>query len=101
MDDDIKELTNEEIKEKLKDYPGWEYKDNKLIKTLNFKDFSDGLDFLNKLIPYCNQIDHHPDVHIYYKKWIFELTRYSIGGKVTERDFEVARKIDELKEGRG
>jgi 4a-hydroxytetrahydrobiopterin dehydratase len=93
---DLQPLSESEIASRLKDFPGWEYKENKLVKTLHFKDFSEGLDFLNKLIPFCNKIDHHPDVHIYFRKWIFELTRYSIGGKVTARDFTVAKKIEEL-----
>jgi len=67
-----------------------------IIGKLKIKDFSDGLDLLNKLIPFCNKIYHHPNVHIYFRQWIFELTRYSIGGKVTERDFTIARKIEKL-----
>ena len=94
--DDLNPLLGKVIEKKLKDFPGWEFRDNKLIKQFQFKDFSDVLDFLNKLIPYCNKLDHHPDVHIYFRKVTFELTRYSIGGKVTARDFDVARKIETL-----
>jgi 4a-hydroxytetrahydrobiopterin dehydratase len=98
---DLEPLDEKAIRKKLVSYSGWKLKDNKLVKTLQFKDFSDGLSFLNKLNLFCNKIDHHPDVHIYYRKWIFELTRYSIGGKVTDRDFKVARKIDDLIQARG
>ena len=35
----------------------------------------------------------HPDVHIAYGEVTFELTRYDIVGKVTDRDIEVAKKI--------
>jgi pterin-4a-carbinolamine dehydratase len=38
-------------------------------------------------------VDHHPDVHIAYGDVTFELTRYDLGGKVTDRDVEVAKKI--------
>ncbi len=93
-------MTEKDIKLRLKDFPGWKYKDKTLIKKFQFKDFSDGLDLLNKLIPFCNKIDHHPNVHIYFRSWIFELTRYSVGGKVTERDFTVAKKIEELYKNR-
>lgn len=93
---DLEPLSESVIAAKLKDFPGWKYKDHTLTKTFKFKDFSDGLDLLNKLIPFCNKIDHHPNVHIYFRQWIFELIRYSVGGKVTERDFTVAKKIEEL-----
>jgi pterin-4a-carbinolamine dehydratase len=38
-------------------------------------------------------VDHHPDVHIAYGDVTFELARYDVGGKVTDRDVEVAKKI--------
>jgi 4a-hydroxytetrahydrobiopterin dehydratase len=92
----LEPLSKEEIMSNLKKLTGWEYRDNKILKQFQFKNFQDSLDFINKLVPFCNKIDHHPDIHIYYSKVTFELTRYSIGGKVTERDFTVAEKIEEL-----
>ena len=35
----------------------------------------------------------NPDVHIAYGEVTFELTRYDMGAKVTDRDVEVAKKI--------
>ena len=93
---DLKPLTHKEIKAKLAKFPGWKFKDNKISKQFPFKSFTRALVFVNKLRPFCNRIDHHPDIHIYYKKINFELQRFSIGGKVTERDFTVARQIERL-----
>ena len=45
---------------------------------------------------YFETIDHHPDCHIFYGKVCFELTRYDIGGTVTDRDVEVAKKISSV-----
>lgn len=92
----LRPLSEKEIKAKLKNFPGWQYAKNKIAKTFEFVSFSDGLKLVNKLAPFCNKIDHHPDICIYYKKINFALTRYSIGGKVTNRDFKVASKIEEL-----
>ena len=93
---DLKQLTKAEIKAKLAKFPGWKFKDNKIGKQFVFKSFTDAVAFVNKLRPFCNRIDHHPDIHIYYKKINFELQRFSIGGKVTERDFTVAQEIERL-----
>ena len=38
--------------------------------------------------------DHHADVHIFYNGIRFGLSRYDAGGKVTDRDVEVAKKIE-------
>ncbi len=95
MDKDLVALTENQITERLKTIPGWSYGNNKIFRQFEFESFNSGLEFVNDLAPFFNKIDHHPDIHIYYKKILFELTRFSIRGKVTERDFTVAKKISE------
>lgn len=98
---DLMPLPEAEVREKLKALlSGWEYKNNRIVKTFEFGAIMDGIKLLDKLIPYCNSIDHHPDIHIYFKKFIFELTRWDAGEKVTARDFVVAKKIEELYKNR-
>lgn len=96
MEDDLKILTKDEIDEKLMNFPGWAYHDDKISKEFTFGSFSEAVEFVNKLAPFCNNIDHHPDIHIYYKKILFDLQRFSVGGKVTPRDFTVASEIERL-----
>ena len=96
MEEDLKILSEQEIKEKLNDFPGWEYHDDKITKEFVFESFDKAVEFINKLAPFCNKIDHHPDIHIYYKKIVFDLQRFSVGGKVTLRDFAVASEIERL-----
>lgn len=93
---DIKILTQEEIKEALKELPGWDYKENKISKEFKFADFMGSLNFINALAPFCEANDHHPDMHIFYNKILFELQRFDIGGKVTDRDILVAKEIERL-----
>jgi 4a-hydroxytetrahydrobiopterin dehydratase len=82
--------------ERLGNFPGWIYKNNKIIKEFKFDSFMSGINLILKLGVFCYEIDHNLDIHIYYKKILFELQRFSAGGKVTEREFTIARKIDEL-----
>lgn len=90
-------LTEEEIRSRLtKELPGWSYAGDKISKQFSFSDFMDALNFINRLAPYFEEVDHHPDMHIFYSKVLFELQRFDIGGKVTDRDFLVATKIEEL-----
>lgn len=94
MEEDIKILSDEEIEKNLIKVPGWKREGDKIVKQFGFRSFEDGIDFIKNLTPFFNKIDHHPDLHIYYKKITFELTRYSVGGKITERDFLVAEEIE-------
>lgn len=89
-------LTPEEIQERLKSVPGWSYENDKIKKEFKLNDFIDVLGFVNMLAPFCEKIDHHPDIHIFYSKILFELQRFDIGGKVTDKDFMVAEEIERL-----
>lgn len=97
---DTKEpLTNEAIETKLRDLPGWSFEDDKIKKEFKFPDFLTAIDFINRLSPFFQENDHHPDMHISYNRIKFELQRFDIGGKVTELDFIVASKIEESFKG--
>lgn len=86
-------LTPKELKRVLPRLGGWKLKDNKLVHMFEFQDFVHSLSFINSMVVYFETVDHHPDVHIAYGEVTFELTRYDVGGKVTDRDVEVAKKI--------
>lgn len=89
-------LSEEEIQKELKTVPGWTYKDNKISKQFKFDDFMDAIHFIDKAAMFFEAEDHHPDMTINYSKVLFELQRYDIGGKVTNKDFIIARKLEEL-----
>lgn len=96
MRTDIHELNLAQITEKLNEFPGWEFGDNKIKKEFKFKDFLSALDFLNKMKDFFEKNDHHPDIHIYYSRIVFELSRWDVGGKVTNMDFVTAAEIERV-----
>ncbi len=53
------------------------------------------MDFLKRIQPVADSMNHHPDVCIYYSKVIIELTTHDEGG-ITKMDFDLAMKIDSL-----
>jgi 4a-hydroxytetrahydrobiopterin dehydratase len=87
-------LTNEELEIVLQRLPGWAVDNGQLAKEFKFKDFIDSMGFVNRLVPYFESKDHHPDVHIFYNRVKFELSRHDIGGKITALDGEVAKHIE-------
>jgi 4a-hydroxytetrahydrobiopterin dehydratase len=66
-----------------------------LIKNFEFPNFKAALVFVNKVGALAEKANHHPDLNLgwgYVKVW---LTSHDAHG-VTERDLELAKKIDEL-----
>ena len=86
-------LTKKELGTILPRLSGWKLAGNKLSRTFEFQDFVHSLSFVNSLVAYFETVDHHPDVYIVYGEVTFELTRYDVGGKVTDRDVEVRRNL--------
>ncbi|BFI76318.1 4a-hydroxytetrahydrobiopterin dehydratase [Sulfurisphaera ohwakuensis] len=91
----MKKLTEKEISEELNKMKGWSLKGNVIEKTFLFHDFKEAVNFLNKVQPIADSMNHHPDVCIYYNKVIVQLTTHDAGG-ITDLDVELAKKIDEL-----
>ena len=91
--DKPKILTPKELRVVMPRLAGWKLARNKLSRTFEFQDFVQSLSFVNGLVAYFETMDHHPDVLIAYGDVTFDLTRYDVGGKVSDRDVEVAKKI--------
>lgn len=70
--------------------------DSKLKKEFKFKNFKQALEFVNKVGEVAEEANHHPDIAIHYNKVILELTTHDKGA-LTEKDFKLAQKIDEIK----
>lgn len=73
----------------------WTKENNSLNKTFTLNSYSEIVDFLKYTAAKCDEMDHHPDVHIHsYKKLKISLTTHS-EGKVSELDYELAQYFDE------
>ena len=94
--DKPKVLSKKELSAIMPRLSGWKLAGNKLVRTFEFQDFVQSLSFINGLVAYFETVDHHPDVRIAYGEVTFELTRYDLGGRVTDRDVEVAKKISSV-----
>ena len=92
----IRILQKEEIYKELKKLPGWQYKDGRLLKTYEFKEFMYVIHLIDRLAPFFEKLDHHADMEIEHRKITFKLWRFDIGMKVTNYDVLEARKIEEL-----
>jgi 4a-hydroxytetrahydrobiopterin dehydratase len=86
-------LSPDQITDKLKSLPGWEYKGNAIVKLFRFKEFMDGIEFVGRVAEIAEAADHHPDITINYTRVTFSCSTHSDGG-VTEKDFKLASNIE-------
>lgn len=89
-------LSDEDVQARLGELgEGWEKYGNSLRKEFKFDDFSGAVDFVNRLTPIANELNHHPDVFLSWGLARVSLISHSEHG-ITEKDFELAKKLDEL-----
>ena len=94
----IPRLNPDQVKGYLSAVPKWQLtSDGKAIRReWVIKDFSTALDFFERIGKVAEAEDHHPDLHLTgYRKTAVELSTHAIGG-LSENDFILAAKIDQL-----
>jgi 4a-hydroxytetrahydrobiopterin dehydratase len=85
-----------QITESLKSLPGWTFEGNKLRKTYKFNDFPEAMAFLVRLSYEAENRNHHPEIFNCYNRLEIGLNTHDAGGKVTDRDIELALAIEKL-----
>lgn len=90
-------LNQNEINERLVKTKGWKFENNQIGKEFVLKDFKSALDFVNKAGALAESMDHHPDILMHsWNKVKITVSTHSEGG-ITEKDFKLAGKIEEIK----
>ncbi len=74
----------------------WQEKNNKLYRKFQFKDFSEAFAFMTRVALEAEKMDHHPLWTNVYNSVEIWLSTHSAGDVVTNKDKQLAEKIDDL-----
>ena len=88
-------LSDDEIGRRLDDLPNWRREGDSITRQFKFSDFTGSVDFVNRITPPAEEMNHHPDIAISWNKVGLTLSTHSEGG-LTQSDFELAAQIDSL-----
>ena len=72
----------------------WIEKDNTLYRKIEFKNFSAAFAFMTRVALEAHRMDHHPKWTNVYNTVEFWLSTHDAGDKVTEKDHQLAKRID-------
>jgi 4a-hydroxytetrahydrobiopterin dehydratase len=93
-------LSEEQLREALHTLPGWEVRDGKLHRDLQFDDFVAAFAFMAGAALHAQSLDHHPDWTNVYNRVAISLHTHDRGG-ITGLDLELARRMSALAAGQG
>ena len=89
-------LTEDEITTRLAQlHNGWSGTPDHVTRSIEFADFLTAVRFIDELAPRCEQLDHHPDLDLRWRRVDISLSTHSAGG-VTAKDFQLAAEIDDV-----
>lgn len=90
-----KAYTQQQIDSDFLNLKGWTIKKNILSKEITFKTFAQAFAFMTEVAQEAEKLDHHPDWTNSYNKVVINLSTHDAGG-LTELDFKLANKIDNI-----
>jgi 4a-hydroxytetrahydrobiopterin dehydratase len=88
-------LSDQEIEDRLGSLDGWSREGDTITKTFSNDDFVGSVKFVDSLVEPAEGMGHHPDLELSWDKVKVTITNHEEGG-VTEKDFELAAKIEAL-----
>ena len=88
-------LKDQEIRNLLKQVPGWEHANGRIVKSYSFKNYYQTMAFVNAAAWLSHREDHHPDLTVGYSTCRVAYKTHAVDG-LTENDFICAAKIDAL-----
>jgi 4a-hydroxytetrahydrobiopterin dehydratase len=89
-------LSEKEIIQKLDALNGWSAEGDKIGKEFEFKNFKEALAFLVRVGLEAENLGHHPEIFNVYNRVSITLSTHDAGGKVTQKDFDLANAIENI-----
>ena len=89
-------LNEVEITEALEQLSGWKWQDDRLKKTFLFTNFREAMSFILRVSYEAEERNHHPEIFNCYNRVEIGLNTHDAGGKVTQKDIDLARAIKKL-----
>jgi len=88
------ELSESDIEEHLEDLKIWGLEGDRLVTRIEFDGYRDACFFANTVFSLAEEEFHHPKVVVEYGSVEIDLWSHDSDG-LTERDFKLARRIEE------
>lgn len=88
-------LSAEALGQQLAGLPDWSGDTDGISRTAQLPTFPAAIAAVNQVALVAEEMNHHPDIDIRWRKLTFRCVTHSEGG-VTELDLQLARRIDAI-----
>jgi 4a-hydroxytetrahydrobiopterin dehydratase len=75
---------------------GWHGDRTGITRTVELRSFPQAIEFVDRIAEAAEEMDHHPDIDIRWRKVTLRLVTHSAGGYVTDKDLTLGHRIDAI-----
>ncbi|MCW8377626.1 4a-hydroxytetrahydrobiopterin dehydratase [Streptomyces justiciae] len=97
----VEPLSQKEIEDRLAELPGWSVDGDRLTCSYRLSSHFAATAMVVHIAQVQEELDHHSDLTLGYNTVALSVNTHSVGGSVTEKDFELAQRVAALAPGHG
>ncbi|MGW4565222.1 4a-hydroxytetrahydrobiopterin dehydratase [Streptomyces sp. NPDC004561] len=97
----VEPLSQKEIEDRLAELPGWSVEGDRLTRSYRLGSHVAAAALVAHIAAVQNELDHHSDLTLGYNTVSLSVNTHSAGGVVTELDFALARRVEDIAPGHG
>ncbi|MFE5732500.1 MULTISPECIES: 4a-hydroxytetrahydrobiopterin dehydratase [unclassified Streptomyces] len=94
-------LSQKEIEDRLRELPGWSVEGDRLTRAYRLGDHFAATALVVHVARIQQELDHHSDLTLGYDSVALSVHTHSAGGALTEKDFELAERVERIAPGHG
>ncbi|WP_406175359.1 4a-hydroxytetrahydrobiopterin dehydratase [Streptomyces sp. NBC_00996] len=97
----VEPLSQKEIEERLAELPGWSVDGDRLARSYRLGSHFAATAMVVHIAQVQEELNHHSDLTLGYNTVSLTVNTHSAGGAVTELDFALAHRVEDLAPGHG
>ncbi|MER8012240.1 4a-hydroxytetrahydrobiopterin dehydratase [Streptomyces sp. NPDC094149] len=97
----VEPLSQKEIEDRLAELSGWSAENDRLTRSYRLASHFAATAMVVHIARVQEELDHHSDLTLGYNTVSLSVNTHSVGGRITELDFGLASRVEELAPGHG
>ncbi|MFV0132720.1 4a-hydroxytetrahydrobiopterin dehydratase [Streptomyces sp. HMX87] len=97
----VEPLSQKEIEDRLAELPGWSLDEGRLTRSYRLGSHVAATAMVVHVAQVQEELNHHSQLTLGYDTVSLSVHTHSAGGAVTEKDFQLARRVEDLAAGHG
>ncbi|MFC7303359.1 4a-hydroxytetrahydrobiopterin dehydratase [Streptomyces monticola] len=98
---ELEPLSQKDIEDRLAELPGWALDGDRISRSYRLASHFAATAMVVHIAQVQDELGHHSELSLGYNTVALSVNTHSAGGAVTEKDFELATRVEALAGGHG